>query len=477
VKAAIYSRISKDATGHAAGVKRQEGDCRQLAEDKGWEVVQVYRDNDISATSGRRRPGYEGMLGAIQDGQVQAVVAWHPDRLYRRMSDLESLIDLVDSHKTKIATVMAGEVDLSTASGRGTARILGSVARMEVERSSERITAAFRAKASKGKPHRGGVRPFGYMWDGTRFVPVPDEAKLIREGAKRILAGESRRRITQDWHARGVRTQQGKPWSVTRLADVMRSPMIAGLRTYQGEVVSDGDWKPILDRKTWERVGRTLKRAGKLQSGRQRHVLSGLVVCGNCGSKMFAKYRSERGTRTYACLSDKATACGRMRVLANPVERLVLAPEIVHYAFPRILHLTAGDEDGQRIQDRLDELSEYESEVAENRRKGLISAVVFTQQLEAIRQERDDLSSRLSDGQPKWVKTWAGEILEGGVPSEFIDPDVIAFYHEVAQQVYEKIEILAAVKGRNKFDPHRVVLHFQKDYPLPRGGSRRVPLC
>ena len=47
--AAIYTRISKDDRGDQLGVMRQEKDCRAPAERKGWPVVQVFRDDDVSA--------------------------------------------------------------------------------------------------------------------------------------------------------------------------------------------------------------------------------------------------------------------------------------------------------------------------------------------------------------------------------------------------------------------------------------------
>ena len=61
-RAAIYCRISDDRAGAGLGVARQEADCRKLAEDRGLTVTQVYVDNDLSAYSGKPRPGYKALL-------------------------------------------------------------------------------------------------------------------------------------------------------------------------------------------------------------------------------------------------------------------------------------------------------------------------------------------------------------------------------------------------------------------------------
>lgn len=120
----MYVRISLDRTGQEAGVGRQQADCRALAEQKGWVVAGLYKDNDVSASKRKPRPEYQRLLADIRAGRIDAVVAWHPDRLYRRLVDLEGLIDLAEEHRVTIATVVGGDVDLSTASGRMQARIL-----------------------------------------------------------------------------------------------------------------------------------------------------------------------------------------------------------------------------------------------------------------------------------------------------------------------------------------------------------------
>ena len=67
----MYVRISKDRVGAGLGVKRQQSDCAELAERLGWEVVETYTDNDISAYSGARRPGYEKMCADLDAGKAQ----------------------------------------------------------------------------------------------------------------------------------------------------------------------------------------------------------------------------------------------------------------------------------------------------------------------------------------------------------------------------------------------------------------------
>jgi Resolvase, N terminal domain len=104
----------------------------------------VSTDNDISTFSARRPPGYEALLEAIERGHVKAIVTMDPDRLHRSPKELEQFIDIIEQHDVKIATVQAGELDLATAAGRMTARVVGAVARHESEHKSERLKGATR---------------------------------------------------------------------------------------------------------------------------------------------------------------------------------------------------------------------------------------------------------------------------------------------------------------------------------------------
>jgi len=62
LRAVIYLRISKDKAADEHGVINQRGEAERLSASRGYQVGAVYCDNDISAFSGARRPGYEAMM-------------------------------------------------------------------------------------------------------------------------------------------------------------------------------------------------------------------------------------------------------------------------------------------------------------------------------------------------------------------------------------------------------------------------------
>src|SRR5271163_144426 len=102
MRTAIYTRISADQTGERLGVERQLEDCQAKADQLGWTVTARYDDNDLSAFNGKHRPGFEALLDAMKHAQIDAVICWHTDRLYRSMKDLERLIDIADAGRIQL---------------------------------------------------------------------------------------------------------------------------------------------------------------------------------------------------------------------------------------------------------------------------------------------------------------------------------------------------------------------------------------
>src|SRR5438132_12381795 len=99
--AAIYARISSDPDGTALGVARQMEDSRRLARELDWPISGEYVDNDVSAYNGKRRPQYERLLDDLKSGHVDAVIAYHPDRLTRRPIELEQFLELLTTAKLR----------------------------------------------------------------------------------------------------------------------------------------------------------------------------------------------------------------------------------------------------------------------------------------------------------------------------------------------------------------------------------------
>ncbi|OKI89414.1 recombinase family protein [Micromonospora sp. CB01531] len=308
-RAAIYVRISRDREGGGLGVARQEHDCRELAARHGLAVAQVYSDNDLSAYSGKPRPSYRRMLDDIAAARIDAVMAWHTDRLHRSPTELEEYISACEPRGVPTYTVKAGPLDLSTPSGRMGARQLGAVARYEVEHQVERQQRAKQQAAADGR-WGGGRRPYGYESDGLTLRP--EEARAIAEVTDAILSGTSLRGQAAEMNARGLVTSTGRPWTANELRKVLLRPRNAGLREHRGEVVGPAAWPPLVDEDRWRALVSVLTHPGRRTqwSSARRWLLSGLALCGVCGAPVRATLAAagSRSVESYTCKVGKCVS-------------------------------------------------------------------------------------------------------------------------------------------------------------------------
>lgn len=301
-RAVIYLRISNDPTGQEAGVTRQREDCDALAAKLGVDVVAVYEDNDISAYSGTRRPGFETLLAAMANREFDVLLCWHVDRLYRSLKDLERIIDVAESRAVVIRTVNAGDLDLATATGKMLARILGSVARAESEHKAERQRRANAQRAGDGV-WWSSRRCFGYTDAGEVDVT---EAALIRQAATDVLSGVSLRAIARRWNAEGVTSVRGADWNVSRLKRLLVNPRYAAIREYNGREVAPGKWPAIIDVDTHRGLVAVLRdpSRGSAVSYERKYIGSHRYICGRCGAKMahtVSTHSDGRSFHTYRC--------------------------------------------------------------------------------------------------------------------------------------------------------------------------------
>src|SRR5258708_35532762 len=93
VRAAIYCRMSLAILEDTTKVADQERLCRLTAERLGWEVHDVYQDNNRSAWKhDRQRPARDRMLTDNRAGKIKGLIVYHGERLLRPALHLELLI-------------------------------------------------------------------------------------------------------------------------------------------------------------------------------------------------------------------------------------------------------------------------------------------------------------------------------------------------------------------------------------------------
>jgi DNA invertase Pin-like site-specific DNA recombinase len=456
--AAAYARISSDQEGTGLGVRRQLEDCRKLAAELGWMIAEEYVDNDLSAYNGKPRPAYERMLADLADGTRDAVLVAHLDRLTRRPKELEQFLDVVTAAKVRhVRFVTGGDLDIANGDGLMVVRMLAAVAANESATKSRRVRRKLDQRAHDGLPHGGYRRPYGYEDDKTTIRPP--EAAVVRTLAERFLAGESLRSLATWLNQQGIRTVAGGQWQTPTLRAMLASGRIAGLREHRGEVVGAAAWPRIISEETRRRIQARFD--DKVVSGRRaprNYLLSGLLRCGRCANTIFSARRGM--TRRYVCMSGPDHGgCGRLSVVASPVEDLIVDAVLYRLDTPELADALAGrtarDERVAAVAESLSRDREQFDELARLYGSTQISAREWLAARRPI-EDRIRSAERLLASQSR------GDALAGVVGqadrlrASWAELN-LSRRHAIVSAVLDHAVIGPGTRGAQVFDPERVV--------------------
>ena len=189
--------------------------------------------------------------------------------------------------------------------------------------------AELRRRANIDRAERGewstSNRPFGYTQHGQ---PLEPEATAFRQAVADVLAGKSIRSIAKAWNADGLTTTRGTAWDGARLREVLGKPRYAALRVHQGKIVGPGTWTPLIKEDAYHAL-QTLLTDPARNSGRtsyeQKHLGSGLYVCGVCGAKMQSGHNDK--VLIYRCRTQR-----HLSRAAKPVDDMVQATILKWFA-------------------------------------------------------------------------------------------------------------------------------------------------
>ncbi|MCW6512912.1 recombinase family protein [Lichenifustis flavocetrariae] len=351
-RAVIYARYSSDEQ-RPESIEDQILKCRRYCDGMGSQVVGTYSDAAITGST-ILRPEYQRLLQDAECGQFDIVVVEAVDRLSRRLADLANFHDIVGFRKVRLFATDRGEINGLMIG------ILGAMAQAFLEDLKGKTKRGLTGKILAGLS--AGSLGYGYRvhpeTKGKRLI-IEDEAKVVRRIFEDYANGVSPRALAAQLNAEGVPGPRGREWIDTTIrGQVDRGTGLLNNELYTGRLVwnrtsyvrdpSTGkrlarpnpkeEWEVssdeslrIIDDALWQRVkaqqtevrtamtrddhGVPLNRAHRAQ-----HLLSGLIVCGDCGSTF-----AMRDAGHYGCsnVRSKGTCANVLKVKRADLERLI----------------------------------------------------------------------------------------------------------------------------------------------------------
>lgn len=146
-QAAIYVRVSTDGQ----TVENQTRELCQIAERRGWQVVETYSDVGISGGKGRdKRPGLDRMLNDASRRKFDVVMAWSIDRLGRSLIDLLATVQNLEACGVDLYLDQQS-IDTTTPTGKLMFQVTGAFAEFERSMIRQRVKLGLKRAVAQGK--------------------------------------------------------------------------------------------------------------------------------------------------------------------------------------------------------------------------------------------------------------------------------------------------------------------------------------
>ena len=362
----IYSRKSK-FTGKGDSVENQIEMCRQFIRihygEEAAENISVYEDEGFSGKN-LERPKFKKMMADAKKRQFRAIVVYRLDRISRNIGDFAKLIEQLNRMKIGFISIKE-QFDTSSPMGRAMMYISSVFSQLEWETIAERIRDNMHELSKTGR-WLGGVTPTGFASESMSYVSVdgktrkacklkiiPEEMSVVNVVMEAFLQTHPLTKTETYLLQHGYKTRAGKDFTRFAIRNILTNPvyMIAdeaayeylvqhqanlfseksdfdgvhGIMAYnrtlqqQGKatlmnpveewIVSVGKHEGILPGTDWVKIQQLLERnRSKSYRAPRTHValLSGLLICGNCGEYMRPKLTNRSDGKgeliyTYMC--------------------------------------------------------------------------------------------------------------------------------------------------------------------------------
>jgi len=146
IRAALYVRVSTD---HQS-VENQVRELREVAERRGWRVIETYSDAGISGAKGRdKRPGLDRMLNDASRRRFDIVLAWAIDRLGRSLIDLLGTIQHLETCGVDLYLDQQC-IDTTNPMGKLVFQVTGAFAEFERSMIRQRVKAGLKRAVARG---------------------------------------------------------------------------------------------------------------------------------------------------------------------------------------------------------------------------------------------------------------------------------------------------------------------------------------
>lgn len=340
-KVGVYCRLSDEdrdklnKNDDSDSIVNQRSMCLKYANQNGWNVVDIYSDDDFSG-AGTYRPDFERLIKDCESGKINLVLCKSQSRFSRDMEVIERYLHNKFIEWGVRFVSIVDNADTSIESNKKSRQINGLINEWYLDDLSTNIKKSLKNKREDGL-FMGSFAPYGYdrsEEDKHKLVIDPVAAEVVKKIFKMYAEGFSYYKICEYLNNNNIpprsvyKKQKGSKfvcsncdyksvkWNPDTIAQMLRNEFYIG-NLVQGKITSMGykvhkfkkvdkkDWcrienshEPIIDMETWNKVQKILGTHLSPTKTGEIHYLSRKVYCMECDKVFMRNVYSVKGEHT-----------------------------------------------------------------------------------------------------------------------------------------------------------------------------------
>ncbi|MDK2788842.1 MAG: site-specific recombinase [Epulopiscium sp.] len=429
LRVAAYARVSTDSDEQLVSLKAQREHYENyIKSNPEWEFAGLYYDEGISGTKKEKRPELLRMIRDCESNRIDFIITKSISRFARNTTDcLELVRHLIDIgvyiyfEKENLNTGdMESELMLS---------ILSGFAAEESASISQNTTWSISKKFQNGN-YIIGSPPYGYANVNGEMVIVPEEAKVVKRIFSECLSGKGGSVIAKGLNRDKIPASRGNHWSSGTVIDMLRNEKYKGDALFQ-KTYTDNNYnrrhnkgekdqfycknhhEPIVSKEVFSKAQKLITQRAKSKAVNKkayqnRYVLSGRIICGECGSTFRRKtnYSAGRSYIAWSCIGhiEDKNSCSMLFIrdgeikatFATMMNKLAYSRKIILGPLYDAISKNQEECDIERIDaidKRMEQLTEERNTLIGLMTKGFLEPALFSKERNALDSEIKNLTT------------------------------------------------------------------------------------
>lgn len=407
LRVVLYARFSSDNQ-RSESIDAQIRAMKKYCQERKFKIINIYTDEAKSATTDKR-PSFQQMIADCKSHNFDAVIVHKLDRFSRNRYDSAMYKRELKRNGVKLYSVLEN-LDDSPESVMMEAMLEG-MSEYYSRNLAREVMKGLNENAMQCK-HTGGLPPLGFkLNDDKHLIVDEDTAPIVRMIFDMYDKDKGYSEIIACLNAHGYTTQKGLPFGKNSLHDILINEKYAGVYTFNrsssktfrnkrnhhlskndDEIIRiRGGCPRIVSDEQFERIQAKMqerKRRGGRFNAKMSYLLSGLIICGDCG-KIFSGNNRYSGRHklqhsTYRCTTHRHF-CTNKEINKMYIEAYVIDLLYKHFTDKKTLtrHITKAN----KYIDKLD--GNLSNEAAR-----------YNNQLKAIRKSIENITAAIEKGVP-----------------------------------------------------------------------------